>query len=82
MNRCYGASAQTTVPEEDKSKTVVAAEDDALLSTHFKTCVDNFGSQVLAAWASKELCVQFKNFLTSDERKEFKQIEQDALNDA
>ena len=49
MNRCYGTRAQTTVPEEPKSKTVVVAEDAVLLLTNFKTCVDNFGSRALAA---------------------------------
>ena len=81
MNR-YGASAQSMVPELPKSKTVVAAQDAALLSTHFKTCVDYFGSQLLAVWANKESCVEFKKCLTPDERKQFKQMEQDALNDA
>ena len=81
MNQCYGTSAQTTVSEEPKSKKAVAAKDAALLSTHFKTCVDNFGSRVLDAWSCKDSCEQFKNFLTPAERKEFKQMEQDALDD-
>ena len=81
MNR-YGANAQSKVPEQPKSKTVVAAQDAALLSTHFKTCVDNFGSRLLAVWANKESCVKIKNFLTPNERNQFKQMEQDALEDA
>ena len=34
---------------KQKSKIVVAAEDAATVSTRFKTCVDNFGSLILAA---------------------------------
>ena len=78
----YGYDGQSKVPEEPKSKKIVAAQDAVLLSTHFKTCVDNFGSRLLAVWTNKELCVEFKNFLTPDERKQFKQMEQDALEDS
>ena len=78
MNR-YGRHAQSPVPETPKSKNIVAAEDAALLSTHFKTCVDNFGSRLLAVWANKDSCVEFKKFLTPDERKQFKQMEKDDL---
>ena len=81
MNR-YGRHAQSPVPETLKSKNIVAAEDAALLSTHFKTCVDNFGSRLLAVWANKDSCLEFKNFLTPDERKQFKQMEQDALEES
>ena len=59
MNRRYGDSLQTIVSEEPKSKMVVAAEDAALLSTHFKTHVNNFGRRVLAAWSCKDSCEHF-----------------------
>ena len=42
-----------------------------------KTCVDNFGSLVLAAWSCKDSCKQFLRFLMSAERKELKQMEID-----
>ena len=71
-----------SVPEEPKSKTVVAAEDAAALSTHFKTCVDNFVSRVLAAWPCKDVCEHFLKLLTPAERKELKQMELDAADDA
>ena len=44
----YVGRAQTSVADEPKSNTVAAAEDAAALLTHFETCVDNFGSRVLA----------------------------------
>ena len=81
MNR-YGRHGQSQVPETPKSKNIVAAEDAALLSTHFKTCVDNFGSRLLAVWANKDSCIEFKKFLTPDERKQFKQMEQDDLEES
>ena len=59
MNRRYMASGHTSVADAPKLKTVVAEEDAAALSKHFKTCVDNFGSRMLAAWSCKDLCEEF-----------------------
>ena len=74
MNRQFGQPATST---EQKSKTVAAAEDAAMVSTHFKTCVDNFGSRVLAVWLCKDSCAEFVKFLTPAERKELRQMEID-----
>ena len=50
------------------------------LSTHFKTCVDNFGNRVLATWSCKDPCEQFLKFLTPAKREELKQMELDEAN--
>ena len=63
MNWLYMGSGHTSVADEPKLTTVMAAKDAAVLSTYAKTCVDNFGSHVLAAWSCKDSCEQFLKFL-------------------
>ena len=46
-------------------------EQAAKMSLHFKTCVDNFGSRVLAAWS----CSAFIKYLTPSEKKEYHRMQ-------
>ena len=82
MNRRHMGSGHTYIADEPKSKMVVAAEDAAALSTRLETCVDNFGSRVLAAWSRKDFCEHFLKCLTPAERKELKQMKIDEADNA
>jgi hypothetical protein len=67
--------------DEPKSRIVSAYEDAATQSKHFRTCVDNFGSRVLAAWSCKDSCPGFVKFLTPAERREFKEMQKEEDDD-
>ena len=57
---------QSVAPVLTKSKCVCPAEKAAVMSQYFQTCVDNFGSRVLAAWS----CDEFVKYLTPSKERE------------
>ena len=73
MKREYG----NTNRDDPQSRIASAYEDAATQSKHFRTCVDNFGSRVLAAWSCKDSCPGFVKFLTPAERRELKEMQKE-----
>ena len=65
--------AQSAAPVQPKSKLVCPAEKAAKMSQYFRTCVDNFGSRVLAAWS----CEDFVKYLTPSEERELLKMKAD-----
>jgi hypothetical protein len=64
---------QSAAPVPPKSKFVCPAEKAAKMSQYFRTCVDNFGSRVLAAWS----CDDFVKYLTPSEERELLKMKAD-----